>query len=453
MNPETRGGPIERETETRPTGGDGPRLFGSGRGGRLRHQVRWLILGLLFLVTVINFVDRLTLSYVAPILRDSFHLSNADYGDIVSGFVLGMMLCELPMGWLMDRRGPRFGFSFAVIWWSVANGLHALARTKLQFSVLRFWMGTGECGNYPGGVKVIGQWFPPRERALAIGIMNAASLVGGMITPPLVALIVLRINWQAAFLLPSLLGVFWVLAWRKYYRSPDEHPLVTVKELEHIRSEGEEFGEVPGYRALLRLPETWGLMLCRMLVGPVIQFYLFWLPEYVTRTRGYTMAMIGLIGMLPPLFGDLGSVGGGWLSGWLMGRGMSSKQARRTLMLGGAALCALSLAVVRAKMPLVWWGAICLVYLGHYALSASMFATVTDLFPNRVASRVTGLTGVAAGFSGWLFPQITGRLVDQVSYAPVFAMVAVMPLAGVLILILLTRSRSQSQGGQGGQLE
>ena len=449
MNPDKSNEPTTRQGELRRVEGDHPGRQPSGLESLMRDRVRWLILSLLFLVTVINFVDRLTLSYVAPILRDSFRLSNTDYGDIVSYFVLGMMLCELPMGWLMDRRGARFGFSFAVIWWSIANGLHALARTKLQFSVLRFWMGTGECGNYPGGVKVIGQWFPPRERALAIGIMNAASLVGGMITPPLVALIVLWINWQAAFLLPSLLGFIWVFAWRKYYRPPAEHPLLSASELAHIRSEPEEKATAPGYGALLRLSETWGLMLCRLLVGPVIQFYLFWLPEYVTRTRGYTMAMIGLVGMLPPLFGDLGSVGGGWLSGWLIGRGLTTKQARRTMMLGGAILCALSLVVVRAETPVIWWGAICLVYLGHYALSASMFATITDLYPNRVASRVTGLAGVAAGFSGWLFPKITGRLVDQVSYAPVFTMVAVMPLAGVLILILLTRRRRQLPVAEG----
>ena len=410
-------------------------------GRYFEHRVRWLILGLLVLVTVINFVDRLTLSYVAPVLRDNFHLSNTDYGDILSYFVLGMMLCELPMGWLMDRKGARFGFSFAVIWWSIANGLHAVARTKLQFAALRFWMGTGECGNYPGGVKVIGQWFPSRERAFAIGIMNAASLVGGMITPPLVALLVLGISWQAAFLLPSLLGVVWVLAWRKYYRPPTEHPLLSKEEWSHINSEQEETLDAPDYPALLRLPETWGLMLCRLLVGPVIQFYLFWLPEYLTRVRGFTILLIGVIGMFPPLFGDLGSIGGGWMSGWLIGRGLTTKQARRTMMLGGALLCALSLVVVKAETPVIWWGAICLVYLGHYALSASMFATVTDLYPNRVASRVTGLTGVAAGFSGWLFPKITGRLIDQVSYVPVFTMVAVMPLAGVLILILLTRGR------------
>lgn len=413
---------------------------------RTDGSVRWTILALLFLVTVINFVDRLTLSFVAPILRDTFDLSNTDYGEIVSFFVLGMMIGEFPMGWIMDRRGPRFGFSLAVIWWSIANGLHALARTKWQFSFLRFWMGTGECGNYPGGVKVIGQWFPPRERALAMGIMNAASLVGGMITPPLVAGIVLLLNWQAAFLLPSLLGMLWVIVWRRFYSPPEVHPRITPKELALIQSEPDPEGDVPTLGRLLRLPQTWGLMLCRLLVGPVIQFYLFWLPEYLYRTRGYTMAMIGFLAILPPLFGDVGSVGGGWISGWLMKHGMAAHRARRLVMGVGGLLCALSVVVVTAQSPWIWWGAICLVYLGHYALSANMFATITDLFPNNVASRVTALTGVAAGLSGWFFPRLTGRLVDQVSYQPVFILAAIMPLTGVLVLFFLTRSRQTGMG-------
>jgi ACS family hexuronate transporter-like MFS transporter len=405
------------------------------------RQIRWSILALLFLVTVINFVDRLTLSYVAPILKDTFHLSNTDYGFIVSSFLFGMMIGEFPMAWIMDRRGPRFGFSLAVIWWSIANALHAFAHSKWQFAFLRGWMGTGECGNYPGGVKVIGMWFPPRERALAIGIMNGASLVGSMITPPLIVLIIARLNWQAAFLIPSLLGLLWVVVWRAFYADPQHHPRVEAEELRLITAGGEV--DEPALRTvdLLRRREAWGLMLCRLLVGPVIQFYLFWLPEYLYRTRGYSMALIGLLGILPPLFGDLGSVGGGWLSGRLIAGGFSLRRARQTVMAGGAALCALSVVVVLAKLPLLWWGAICLVYFGHYALSANMFATVADYFPNQVTARMTSLTGIAGGFSGWLFPLLTGYLIDRVSYTPVFVLVALMPAAGVGVLFLLLGRR------------
>jgi ACS family hexuronate transporter-like MFS transporter len=404
----------------------------------VHRQVRWWILGLLFLVTVINFVDRLTLSYVAPVLKDTFRLSNENYGDIVSWFIFGMMIGEFPMGRLMDRRGPRFGFTFAVIWWSIANALHAFARTIFQFSALRFWMGTGECGNYSGGVKVIGQWFPPQERAFATGVMNGASLVGNMITPPIIVFIMAQLGWKAAFLIPSLLGMLWVVAWRAYYCAPEKHRHLTAAELKYIQESEPESSEAePSTWQLLKLRQTWAVMLCRLLVGPVIQFYLFWLPLYLSKTRGYTLALIGVMGILPPLFGDLGSIGGGWITGKLMSAGLTTDRARRVVMFAGAGLCALSIVVVSSSVPFIWWSAICLVYLGHYALSANMFAAISDLFPNNATARVTALTGIAGGLSGWLFPKLTGRLVDQGSYTPVFTLAAFMPLAGVLALFLL----------------
>jgi ACS family hexuronate transporter-like MFS transporter len=404
------------------------------------RQVRWWILALLFFVTVINFVDRLTLAYVAPIIKDAFKLSNTDYGFIVSCFVFGMMIGEFPMGWLMDRKGPKFGFSFAVIWWSIANSLHAFATSKLQFGFLRFWMGTGECGNYSGGVKVIGQWFPAKERAFATGVMNGASLIGNMITPPLIVLIITKLNWHAAFLIPSILGMSWVIFWRKFYRPPEEHKSLTEAEMEYIKSDNEPETASPGNTRLLRYRQAWAVMLCRLLVGPVIQFYLFWLPEYLYRTRGLDIKAIGFFAVLPPVFGDLGSIGGGAIAGFLIARGLSVTRSRQLVMFAGAALCALSLVVVTAHSPIVWGAAICLVYLGHYALSANMFAAVSDLFPNNSVARVTALTGIAGGFSGWLFPLLTGRLVDTVSFYPVFLLVALMPLAGVLALFLIAGS-------------
>ncbi len=407
----------------------------------LHRQVRWWILALLFIATVINFVDRQTLSIVAPVLRDAFKLSNQDYGFIVSSFMFGMLIGEFPMGWLMDRKGPRFGLSFAVIWWSVANALHSIAQSRLQFGALRFWMGTGECGNYSGGVKVVGQWFPPKERAFAIGIFNGASLIAGIITPPLVVFIMLRLGWQAAFLIPSLIGMLWVFFWHRFYHAPEDHPNLTEAEKDFI-TQGEDAKDErpPSTLQLLQYRQTWGLMLCRMLVGPVIQFYLFWLPEYLYRSRGMTMAAIGFVAALPAVFGDVGSIGGGWAAGRLIENGFSVRAARKTVMWTGALLCALSFVVVLAEAPVVWAGALCLVYLGHYALSANMFASITDLIPNSGVARVTALTGIAGGASGALFPLLTGWLVDQISFQPVFFITALMPAAGVLALWLLAGS-------------
>ena len=158
----------------------------------LRRQWRWRILALLFLITVVNFLDRQSLSVVAPVLREEFRLSATDYGRIVASFQFGMMSGEFPMGWLMDRRGVRFGFTFAVISWSLATAMHVFGRSALSFGLFRFWMGTGECGNFSGGMKVVSQWFPVRERAFAVGIFNSGTMIGAMIAPPLIAFLMLR---------------------------------------------------------------------------------------------------------------------------------------------------------------------------------------------------------------------------------------------------------------------
>src|SRR5579884_2050821 len=180
-------------------------------------QVRWRILALLFFITVINFIDRQTLSVVAPVLLETFHMTNSDYARMVSAFMFGMMVGEFPMGWLMDRWGVRAGFSFAVVWWSIATAMHSIGRSVLQFSAFRFWMGTGECGNFSGAMKVISEWFPERERALAVGVFNSGSMVGAVIAAPCIVFITLHFGWRAAFLLPAVLGIIWTLCWRAQY--------------------------------------------------------------------------------------------------------------------------------------------------------------------------------------------------------------------------------------------
>jgi ACS family hexuronate transporter-like MFS transporter len=402
----------------------------------VHRQVRWWILAMLFCVTMINFIDRQTLSVTAPKLREIFSLSNTQYGIIVSAFQMGMLFGEFPMGWLMDRRGARVGLTFAVLWWSIANALHAVANSLLHFSVFRFWLGTGECGNYSGGNKVVSQWFPVHERAFAVGIFNSASMIGSAVAPFLIVPIMHWYGWRMAFLVPSLLGMAWAVVWYVFYRSPDEHKGLTAAEAAYIRdSEPAAAGPIPTNAQLLRLGPTWGLMLCRLLVGPVVQFYIYWLPEYLVRARGFSLTEIVFFAWIPFLFGDLGSIGGGWASGFLIRRGYSVRTARIATMGFGAALCFLSLAVVLVKTVPVALVAICCVLFGHTALSANMFAAISDLFPKSAVARVTGLTGIAGGLSGMLFPLLTGMLVDRISYVPVFAMASLMPAAGLLVLV------------------
>lgn len=404
----------------------------------LHRQIRWWILALLFLVTVINFVDRQALAVLGNDITDEFKLSNTAFGTIVSWFRFGMLVGEFPMGMLMDRAGVRIGLGFAVLWWSVGNGLHALSTSLWHFRIFRFWLGTGECGNYSGGNKIVATWFPVRERAFAIGVFNSASMVGSFIAAFLIIPIREHFGWRVGFLVPSLLGVVWVLFWWFIYRQPQEHPRISAAELNHIASDSapENHETAPSNWDLLKLKQTWGLMLCRFWVGPVVEFYLYWMPKYFRDVRGLSIKDSAYFNSVTFVFGDLGSIGGGIVAAWLLRKCWQVKSARQATLLFGAALCLLSFLVPLTHSVPVAIGLISMVLLGHTFLSANMFASVSDVFPNSAVARVTGLTGMANGISGMLFPLITGVIVDRFSYAPVFFMAALMPLLGVALALV-----------------
>jgi MFS transporter, ACS family, hexuronate transporter len=391
-------------------------------------RLRWNILALLFSITVINFIDRQTLSILAPKLKETFHFSNTEYGRIVACFQFGMMTAEFPMGMLMDRLGARFGFSFAVLWWSIATGLHSLGRSVWSFGVLRFWMGTGECANFSGGMKVVTRWFPEHERTLAVGIFNGGTMIGSVLAPPLIVALNQWFGWRAAFLIPAVFGAVWVLLWRRIYRvsAPEERAALAGAEMRAI-----------GGLELLRYRQTWALMLCRFLAGPVMQFFWYWMPDYLYNARGMSLVAIGAFSWLPYLLGDVGSIGGGWVAGRLLARGTTLLRTRRITMSIGALCCLASLAVVAA--PSATWAIaiIGVVLFGHTFYSANFFASISDLFPASAVGRVTGLTGVSGGLSGILFPLLTGYLVDHYSYVPAFAIAALLPLAGMIALFAL----------------
>jgi ACS family hexuronate transporter-like MFS transporter len=286
---------------------------------------------------------------------------------------------------------------------------------------------------------VVSQWFPPSERAFAIGVFNGGSMLGSIIAPPLIMAITHAWGWRMAFIIPSALGLVWLVFWWRSYRTPAEHPRVTEAEARHIAAGAGPAGPSPASLDLLGLRQTWAVMLCRFLVGPVVQFYMFWIPEYMFRVRGLSLKEIGYFLWIPFLFGDIGSVGGGLVSGWLIKRGASVRRARTVTLLFGAILCGSSVAVALAPSAGVAIAAICLVLFGHTFLSANMFASISDLFPSSAVARVTALTGIAGGLSGMIFPAFTGFMVDRFSYHPVFLIASVMPLLGVTALLTVSR--------------
>ncbi len=386
------------------------------------NRARWTILALLFSITVINFIDRQTLSILAPKLKESFHFSSTEYGRIVACFQFGMMTAEFPMGILMDRLGARFGYSFAVLWWSIATGLHAIGRSVWTFGILRFWMGTGEAANFSGAMKVVTRWFSDRERTLAVGVFNGGTMIGSILAPPLIVALNQWFGWRAAFVVPAFFGAVWVLCWRRIYR-------VTASEERAAPNASEP--SVAGSLELLRYRQAWALMLCRFLAGPVMQFYWYWMPDYLYNVRGLSLTAIGAFSWLPYLLGDVGSIGGGWAAGRLLARGVPTSAARRITMFIGAVFCLGSLAVVAAPGAASAIALIGVVMFGHTFYSANFFAAISDLFPVPAVGRVTGLTGVSGGLGGILFPLLTGYLVDHYSYVPAFAIAAILPFAGM----------------------
>jgi ACS family hexuronate transporter-like MFS transporter len=397
--------------------------FDAERSESLRR--RWFVLGLLLAVTIINFIDRQTVSILAPLLREILHLSNSQYGRIVSAFQFGMMSAELPMGALMDRWGVRLGLTAAVLWWSSATGLQAFVRSGTQLGITRFWMGTGECGNYSGGIKAVFQLFPRKERTLAIGIFNGGSMIGATIATPIIVYLTLHFGFQKAFLVSACLGILWAPLWWLTYRDrpsgpPSSSPRVPVSEL-------------------LRDSSAWAVMLCRFFIGPVMQFYWYWIPSYLYSVRHMSLMEIGVVAWIPFLFGDIGGVAGGWAAGWLQSRGVGIYNVRRITMYLSSAFCVASLGVPYVRGAMAAFVLIGIAMLADNFLSANMFGSVTDLFPEHTVGRAIGLTGVAGGLSGLLFPILTGVLVDKVSYAPVFLLIAFMPLLGTASLFLFGR--------------
>jgi ACS family hexuronate transporter-like MFS transporter len=394
------------------------------------------VAGLLFLATIINYVDRQTLSVLAPSLRDQFRMSNTDYSRIVFAFLLAYTFGQSGSGKIMDWLGTRRGFSLTMVWWSVAAMLHATANSVLHFGLFRFLLGLGEAGNWPGGVKAVSEWFPARERAFAIGLFNSGSCLGAVVAPPLVAWIALEWSWRAAFLFTGSLGFLWLALWLALYRLPGEHPWITRQEREHIeRNSGAAEGTKVRWVELLGYKQVWGLVLARMLSDPVWWFYVFWLPEYLRRERNFSLAMIGYFAWIPFLTADAGNFVGGGISSYLIKRGWPVLRARKTVMFTSAAVMLAGLPAVLTGSPTLAVALISLATLAYSSWAANILTLPADLFPRAVVASVSGLSGTGAAIGGMIFTLVIGVVVDHFSYLPVFTAAALMPLGAASILL------------------
>jgi MFS transporter, ACS family, hexuronate transporter len=404
----------------------------------LSGNYRWVICGLLFFATTVNYIDRQVIGILKTTLETELGWSEIDYSNIVLAFQLAYAIGLLLVGRMMDWLGTRKGFSIAVIFWSIAAMAHALVSTVFGFASARFALGLGESGNFPASIKTVAEWFPKKERALATGIFNAGSNVGAIIAPLAVPWITITYGWREAFIVTGAIGFVWVGFWWFLYKRPEEHAKLSKQELAHIQSDPAEPNAKIKWGKLFPHRQTWAFAIAKFMTDPIWWLYLFWVPDFLHKNYDITLLNIGLPLVVIYILADIGSVGGGWVSSALIKRGWSVNAGRKTAML----ICAIAVVpIVIASQVKDLWLAVSLIGLAaaaHQGWSANLFTTVSDMFPRRVVASVVGIGGMAGAIGGMCIAKIVGYILQWTgSYLIVFIMAGSMYLLALLIVHLL----------------
>jgi MFS transporter, ACS family, hexuronate transporter len=402
---------------------------------------RWYICGLLFYATTVNYMDRMVLGILKPIIASQLHWSETQYGLINSVFQLGYAFMMPFIGRVIDRLGLRAGYTAAVLFWSVSSMCHALASNAFQFGLARLGLGLGEAANFPAAIKTVSDWFPRRERALATGIFNSGSNIGAVLAPLAVPVLTARFGWHSAFLFTGSLSMSWAIIWGLFYREPEEELRLSESEFRYIRSDQDQAPElrVP-YFSMLRQRATWAFLIAKIFTDPIWWFYLFWLPGFLQLKYGVDLVHLG-----PPLVAiylgaDIGSIGGGWLSLFFLNRGWSVTAARKTAMLI-CALCVTAVIFVPVAAGNLWLmvALVATAASAHQGWSANLFTLTSDCFPRPAIGSIVGLGGFAGAVGGMLAQPLIGRWLDlsHESYAPLFVLAGSIYLIALLIIHLL----------------
>ncbi|MGO8789572.1 MAG: MFS transporter [Terriglobia bacterium] len=406
---------------------------------------------MLFCGTLVNYIDRGTIAILAHHLQGLFQWKESDYGWIVFAFQFAYAIMMLGFGVIIDRLGTRVGYALAMLWWSLAAMGHALAQGVRSFGVARFLLGAGEAGNFPASIKAIAEWFPKRERALATGIFNSAAAVGTVVAYPVVGWLFLKWGWQAAFIGTGALGLVCLAAWLVLYRSPRNHSWLTPKELAHIETQytdedEDQPGETLSWQSILSNRKAWGFTLAKFMTDPIWWFYIFWLPKYFIEVRHFSIATLSLFGIIPWVAAVPGSIGGGWLSGFLLSRGRSVTFARKTALLVCALLMPAGILAVLAPSP--WWalGFVSIATAAHQGWSANVYTLASDMFRKKDVGSVVGLGGAAGAVGGMIIAPVVGYTLQWFhTYVPLFIVAGVMhPLAMAVVHWLLPRIEKTS---------
>lgn len=426
------------------------------RRPKVIRSLRWWIGGILFASTVINYVDRQTLSILAPFLKQDYHWSNVDYANIAIAFRVAYSVGQTICGRLMDRVGTRRGLTIGVMWYSIVSVLTSLANGFASFAVFRFLLGAGESANWPGASKAVSEWFPKRERGLAAAFYDSGSSVGGAIAPFLILPVYFRFGWRVAFVIPGLLGFLWLIVWRRLYYLPQEHPRIGDAERQMILAETQgadaaDNAPLP-WRQLLKLPQTWGTILSKALTDPVWFFVTDWFPIYLVA-KGISLKS-GLVAVwIPFLAADLGNFFGGGVSGYLIRRGWPLGAARKAIVIfGGVGVMLLIPTIFTVNLYLIT------LLFALATFSYASFSTIanvlpTDLYRSSSVATVSGLSGTGAGIGTIIAFELIGHFSDARqasvthSFDPIIVAAGLIPFIGMILVLLLVRNTRATEQG------
>jgi ACS family hexuronate transporter-like MFS transporter len=408
-------------------------------GLRVRN-LRWWIVALICAGTIANYLARNSLGVLAPELKSALHMSTQQYSYVVGAFQLAYTIMQPVAGAFIDRFGLRAGFALFGLAWSAANMMHALAIGWVSLAIYRGILGLFESAAIPSGIKAVAEWFPARERSVAVGWFNAGTSLGALIAPPVVVAVALWADWRTAFLVTGGVGIFWAAAWYIFYRSPDDHPAITPEERAMIAVEKPK-GPVQRAKAkdILRTSRFWVIAVPRFLAEPAWQTFSFWIPLYLASERGMDLKQIALFAWLPFLAADIGGILGGYLSPWLMKRGVTLIPSRVAGVALGAVLMIAPGCIGLAASPYTAIALFCIGGFAHQMISGLINTLSADVFAPAEVGTANGFIGQAGWIGGLLFSLLIGQLADTVGYAPLFAVLAVFDLIGAAVLIIFIR--------------
>ncbi|MBX7120900.1 MAG: MFS transporter [Opitutaceae bacterium] len=412
---------------------------------RLR-QYRWLIVGLLFVTAVVNNLDRQTLSVLAPTLRETLGISTVEYSYVVSSFLAAYTVGYLFAGSALDRLGVKLGLALAIAFWSLASGLHILATGWFGLAVMRFLLGLGESFNTPAAIKAIAEWVPSRERGLCVAIYNNGFVVGSILAPPFVSLIALHFGWHWSFILTAILGAMLLYFWWKFYDSPETSSRLSESERAYIlesRASEEENDTLSLWR-LVRHPVCAAFIVSRFLTDCFSYFFNFWLPDYFQTARGFSLALLGMVGWIPYLLADIGGPVGGAVSDWLVRRGWNPLRARLRLMLLSALLMPLGIAAVHTDDAWLSLGLLSIMYAAQMCWMVNQLSILSECFPRKAVARVIAATAVGGGIGGIMATVLTGRAVASYGYVPVFTAMSVLHVTAFAVVAWAMRASRSS---------